>query len=72
MGGVERAAGRILRANNERMRRSATDSQAPNPRDPHRFPWVERLVDSWGDIRAEWDGFARAGGATPPPPRPTR
>ena len=65
MGGAERAVGRILRANNERMRRSATDSRAPNPRDADRFPWVKRLVGSWGDIRAEWDDFARAGGQLP-------
>lgn len=65
MGGAERAAGRILQANNERLRRVAADAEASNPRDTERFPWVGRLVSSWGDIRAEWDAFVRAGGQVP-------
>ena len=59
---VERAARRILQANNDLMRRSAVDRNASNPRDPSQFPWVTHLVD---DIRAEWDEFSLSGGQLP-------
>ena len=65
MDGVGRAVGRILQANNDRMRRGAADSQPPNPRDINRFPWGGRLAGSWDDIRAEWDEFTQAGGQLP-------
>ncbi len=65
MGIAGRAAGWMIQANNDQMRRSAVDSQAPNPRDPNRFPWVGRMVGNWEDIRTEWDEFHQAGGQLP-------
>ena len=62
---VERAARRILQANNDLMRRSAVDRNASNPRDPSQFPWVTHLVGGWDDIRAEWDEFSLSGGQLP-------
>ncbi len=55
---VERALGKVVVANNERMARRAFDAGDPNPRDLTGCEWNRCLEAAWPTVRAEWDAFA--------------
>ncbi|MFM7068743.1 MAG: aspartyl/asparaginyl beta-hydroxylase domain-containing protein [Actinomycetes bacterium] len=57
------ALGRVVRANNDRIRRA--DVVVDNPRPLSDVRWHHRLVAAYPDIRAEWDRFAESGGRLP-------
>jgi hypothetical protein len=62
---AERVLGAVVTANNERVRRHATDATQPNPRPLAGCAWNAELEAAWPDLRAEWDAFAASGGRLP-------
>ena len=65
MGRAEAVLGRVVTANNARVRQSALDRDEPNPRDLTGVAWSDALIAAHASMLVEWGAFTMAGGELP-------